>query len=129
MTKYEQLLAEYDCELNIEERTMLCEGLYCDGNVWINSKNNTARKASILAEEIGHYKTSSGDILDLSQTGNAKQENRARKWAVNKLLPLQDIQKAIKRGYTEVWDIADFLGVDEEFLLYSLRHYRLLDDK
>lgn len=60
MNRYEELIAEYENELSIEERTMINKGLYCDNVVWINRKMSTAEKLSIIAEEIGHYKTSHG---------------------------------------------------------------------
>ncbi len=129
MTKYERLLAKYDSELNIEERPMVNEGLYCDGAIWINSKNNNKKRAAILAEEIGHHKTSYGNILNLSDKNSAKQERKARIWAVKELLPLVHIQQAINSGYTKIYDIADYLETDEEFLAFALRHYGLLDDR
>ena len=73
MTKYEELVAEYDQEVNIEERNMLNNGLYCDNIIWIKGTLTTAEKTSIVAEEIGHYKTTAGDILD--QNKNCWLEN------------------------------------------------------
>lgn len=36
MTKYEELLSAYEEEVEVEERKMKNEGLYCDGHIWIN---------------------------------------------------------------------------------------------
>ena len=36
------------------------------------------RKACVLAEELGHYFTTGGDIMDQSCAGARKQERRAR---------------------------------------------------
>ena len=50
------------------------KGLYIQGNVAINtSVSNSAEKACILAEELGHHHTSVGDILDMSDSGSRKQ--------------------------------------------------------
>lgn len=38
-------------------------------------------KYEILSEELGHFFTSYGDITNLSDIGNIKQENRARRWS------------------------------------------------
>ena len=98
MTKYEELVAEYDQEVNIEERNMLNNGLYCDNIIWIKGTLTTAEKTSIVAEEIGHYKTTAGGILDQSKIVNIKQELLARKWAYEKIIPISDINKALQRS-------------------------------
>lgn len=126
MTKYEELIGEYE-HLIIEERPMVNDGLYADGCVWINQDMPTNRKACVLAEEVGHYETSSGNILDQTDTGNRKQELTARKWAYNKVVPEEKISEAISAGYTEVWEIADHLDVDEKFLIEALKYYGILD--
>ena len=126
MTKYEELIGEYE-HLIIEERPMVNDGLYADGCVWINQDMPTNRKACVLAEEVGHYETSSGNILDQTNTGNRKQELTARKWAYNKVVPEEKISEAISAGYTEVWEIADHLDVDEQFLREALKYYGILD--
>ena len=54
------------------------KGLYCDGSIALSADLQTsADRSAILAEELGHHYTSSGNILDLSDTGNRKQELRA----------------------------------------------------
>ena len=126
MTKYEQLMAKHD-DLYIEERPMKNDGLYADGCVWINSNMPESRKYCTLAEEIGHYETSVGDILDLADTNNRRQENIARKWAYEEILPRENILFALQDGHTEIWDMAEYLDVDEEFLKGALKHYGLLD--
>lgn len=127
MTKYETLLSEYEKELCIEERPMINEGLYCDNVIWINEKLTEPRRMCVLAEEIGHHETSVGDILDQKDMDNAKQELRARKWAYNKLLSLDMIIDAVSKGHAEVYDMADYLGVDEEFLRDFLAYQGFLD--
>lgn len=47
--------------------------------------------ACILAEEFGHHYTSFGDIIDLSDPSNRKQEHRARLWVMkNEFSPYHD---------------------------------------
>ena len=127
MNRYEELIAEYENELNIEEHSMINKGLYCDNVVWINRKMSTAEKLSIIAEEIGHYKTSSGDILEQDNISNIKQELQARRWAYEKVLPLDLVMQAITNGLTEIYDLAEHFDVTETFMSECLKHYRLLD--
>lgn len=68
----------------------------------------------------------SGDILDQTDTENRKQELIARKWAYEKLIPVEAIQTAIDNGYTEIWNIAEFLEVDKAFLKDALQYYGYL---
>ena len=126
MTKYEELMAEYE-HLHIEERPMKNDGLYADDCVWINKNMTSSRKYCTLAEEIGHYETSCGDILDQSDASNRKQERLARQWAYEKLIPIENIHFAASDGYTQLWEMAEYLDVDEAFLKEALIYYRILD--
>lgn len=55
------------------------KGLYCDGTIAINSNIETdAEKSCVLAEELGHYYTSYGNIIEQSNVSNRKQEYHAR---------------------------------------------------
>lgn len=126
MTKYEELVAEYENEVDIEEHPIRNEGLYSDGIVWLNENLTSVQKYCILSEEVGHHLTTSGDILDQASLDNQKQELKARRWAYEKILPLDLIQSAISNGHIEIWDMAEYLDVDEVFLREALKHYGIL---
>lgn len=127
MTKYEKLISEYENDLVIVEALMRSDGLYSDGCVWVNSKLTEDAKCCVLAEEIGHYMTSSGDILNQKNLNNQKQEFRARKWAYEKMLPPEAIYAALGYGCREAWEIAEYLGIDEGFVKDALKYYGVLD--
>ena len=103
------------------------DGLYADDCIWINCNMPECRRYCILAEEIGHYETSVGDILDQTNTNNRRQERAARKWAYEEILPVENILFAAQDGHTEIWDMAEYLEVDEAFLKDALRYYGILD--
>lgn len=101
------------------------KGLYCDNTAALSTNLNTStEKACILAEELGHYYTSYGNIIDQSSTGNRKQEYHARLWSYNKLIGLNRIVNAFKHGCKSKSDMADYLNVTEEFLLEALQCYK-----
>lgn len=101
------------------------KGIYIDGNIAINtSVDNGAEKACVLAEELGHYHTTVGDITDLSDFQNRKQERQARLWAYNKLIGLSGIIEAFEHGCQSRFEIAEYLDVTEEFLEECLACYR-----
>ena len=82
------------------------------------------QKACVLAEELGHYYTNYGDILDQSITENRKQELRARAWAYNKQIGLIGIVNAYNAKCHNIYEMAEFLEVTEEFLSESLEYYK-----
>ena len=102
------------------------KGLYCSGIIGINKDiKTTAEKSCVLAEELGHHYTSVGDILDMSDTSNRKQEYRARLWAYDRMIGLSGIIKAYKaRRMDSATEMADYLDVTEEFLMEALNCYK-----
>lgn len=101
------------------------KGLYCDGVVAINCNiETTIQEADILAEEMGHHFTSVGNILDLSDAQNRKQERQARIWAYNKRIGLYGLIRAYENGCNSRYEIAEFLAVTEEFLEDAIYCYR-----
>ena len=88
--------------------------------ILINSEMSECEKACILAEELGHYHTTVGNILDQSISNNRKQEKTARRWAVHELIEIDELINAIKSGYESLSDIAEYLNVTVDFLLESI---------
>ncbi len=130
MNKYETLLnvAEQD-GITVTEQFDLSgtriKGLYCDNVIAIKHDLETdIEKACVLAEELGHYYTTSGDIIEQRSVMNQKQELRARLWAYNKMIGLQGLIRAYKHGCTSVHEVAEYLEVTEDFLLDSISAYK-----
>ncbi|MFB9331031.1 ImmA/IrrE family metallo-endopeptidase [Paenibacillus aurantiacus] len=125
---YESLLRAAEREgVDVYERTMrpAIKGLYGDNVIWINRfLPTTAEKGCVLAEELGHYHTTSGDILDQQQLENRRQEKRARNWAYEKLVPLSGIVRAYQAGVKGRFELAEHLDVIEDFLEQAIKHYR-----
>ncbi|SCL87899.1 ImmA/IrrE family metallo-endopeptidase [Sporanaerobacter sp. PP17-6a] len=100
------------------------KGLYTDNTITINASIETnAEKKCILAEELGHYCTSYGDILDQSNIKNRKQEKRARGWAYQRLASIKDLIRAFKNGCQNMYEIAEYLDVSEPFLKEAIDYY------
>lgn len=126
MTTYQQLLDEAKhAGIYVYERPMVGrnKGFYADGVIWLSSNTDTNERKCLLAEEIGHYETSSGNILDQSDIRNRKQEKRARQWAHQRLIPLPRIVRAYKAGVRGRYEIAEFLEVTEQFLQECIDRY------
>lgn len=101
------------------------KGLYYDKVIAINKNiETTAEKTCVLAEELGHYYTTVGNILDQKRIQNRKLERRARAWAYKKLVPLYKLVEAYKDGIKNRFELAEYLQVTEEFLDEALKYYK-----
>ena len=122
---YEDLLNEYTGDdLVIKEKPLQSSnGRIYNNRIAIRHDMPTVDKTCTLAEELGHFYTSSGDILDMENISNRKQEHRARMWAYDKLLPLQLFILAFKHGCRSIHETAEFLEVSEEFLIECVGAY------
>lgn len=130
MTKYEILLDNAESEdVTVEETSQFSgtriKGLYCDRHIAINKDIETeTEKACVLAEELGHYYTAVGDILDQSFATNRKQEMHGRIIAYNRLVGLRGIIDAYNHHCQGLCEAAEYLGVTEEFLNDALTYYK-----
>lgn len=102
------------------------KALYSDEIITLNAAYaaTEVENKCVLAEELGHYYTSSGNILDINDLRNAKQEKRARNWAYEKLVPLDKLIEAFKDGVKNRFELTEFLDVTEEFIEGAIKHYR-----
>ena len=129
MTKKEKLIQQaVDNGAEVIEHRFQSDrlkGLYCDGTIAISDRLKTsAEQTSILAEELGHHMTASGNIIDQSDVMNRKQELRGRIWAYNRLIGLEGIVEACKAGCRNRYEMAAYLEVTEELLIEALDYYK-----
>lgn len=77
-----------------------------------------------LSHEIGHCVT--GSFYNRYATCDIRRlhENRADKWAIQKLVPRKDLDRAIKEGYTEIWELSEYFDVTEEFMQKVICWYK-----
>lgn len=124
---YEALLDEaYQSGLSVKEKPLKYNNGRIKGSRIAIRKDidTTTEKACVLAEEMGHHYTSVGNILDMSDARNRKQERQARMWAYNRLIGLCGIIKAYKAGCQNRYEIAEYLEVTEECLQECIEIYR-----
>ena len=124
---YEELKTKHK-DLNIVEMDLSevkgLKGLYFDGNIALERKMSQTEKSCVLAEELGHYYTTSGNILDQTNVSNRKQEYRARLYGFNLKIGLMGLVRAFEHGCRSVSDIAEYLDVTEEYLKEAVDCYR-----
>lgn len=123
--QYEDMLMEYGSNFIIKEKPLRAYDGRTRGNkILIRKDMDFKNKSCILAEEIGHYYTTVGNILDQTKINNRKQELQARMWSYNKLIGLNGIVNAYKSGCKDLYEMADYLEVTESFLNDALDAYR-----
>lgn len=85
-------------------------------------KNLTTQteKSCVLAEELGHYFTSHGNILDMDEVKNRKQELRARLYGYDMQIGLIGIIECYKHHCRSLYEMAEYLQVTEEYLKEAL---------
>lgn len=122
---YEDLLVESDNKgFIVKEKDLLSSNGRIDGQkIAIRKELDIASKNCTLAEELGHYYTSVGRIIDLNNISNSKQEQLARLWGYNKLIGLYGLIDAYKAGCRCRYEIADYLDVTEDYLEDAIEKY------
>lgn len=124
---YEELLKEADSMgLIVKEKPLQgTDGRILNRRIAIRKDIPTqTEKSCVLAEELGHHYTSSGDILNQNIVANRKQEFRARVYGYNLLIGLRGIVQAYEAGCRNLYEMAEYLEVTEEYLKEALECYR-----
>ena len=76
-----------------------------------------------LIHELGHCVTGSFYNIHAAVDCRQRHENRADKWAIRTLIPVEALDEAIANGCTEIWDLAERFGVTEDFIRKTLCWY------
>lgn len=124
---YEQLLTAADQEgLLVKEQPLTGhDGLIRDSRIAIRKDIETqTEKSCVLAEEIGHYHTSFGNILDQSRVESRKQEYRARLYGYNLKIGLAGLIRAYEARCRNRYEMAEYLDVTEEYLEEAIDCYK-----
>ena len=76
-----------------------------------------------LGHELGHCITGSFYSIHTAVDCRQRHENRADKWAVKQLIPVEDLDLAVANGCTEIWELAEHFGVTEQFMRKTVCYY------
>lgn len=132
MSSYEELLDEaYKNGLVVFENYAFTEspelkGLIVGNKIALSNTLTTEKERKcILAEEIAHSLLNTGNITDLNQSNNRRQEYKAHKKAITTILPLSDIINAVRSlgESANICTIANELDITEEFLREAIQIY------
>ena len=76
-----------------------------------------------LGHELGHCVTGSFYSIHTAVDCRQRHENKADKWAVEYLIPAEQLDEAIAAGYSELWQLAEYFGVTEDMMRKALCWY------
>lgn len=96
-----------------------CYGLFID----TSQITSIAEELVTIAHEAGHIFTGSTYKLASPYSVIQKHENTANKWAIKKLLPFDEMKRAMDNGLTTKYELADFFEVTEDFVQMAFDYY------
>jgi len=76
-----------------------------------------------LAHEIGHCATGATHKACSSLDLISQHEYRANRWAAEHFLPFKELQQAMRMGYSEPWQLAEYFNISEKAVRWALRYY------
>ena len=90
-----------------------------DGSV----QDGSVQERVHMGHELGHCVTGSFYNRYSPFDIRRRHENRADKWAICQLIPLEDLDEAIAEGCCELWELAERFGVTEQFIKKAVCYY------
>ena len=91
---------------------------------WTPTKiRSEADEAVKLSHELGHCVYGGFYNKYTPFDVRAQHENKANAWAVRRLIPWAKLKQAVKSGITEVWDLAEYFDVTEDFMRWAITYY------
>lgn len=86
-----------------------------------------ADETCIAAHEAGHIMTGTTHKVDSPCDLVARHEEKASRWAIEHVIPYNDYIHALHNGIYEIWDLAEYFGVNESFMRKTIHYYQMLE--
>ena len=96
------------------------------GNIGIDSLgavHTEAEEKSVLAHEIGHCIKGAFYNYKCKYDIKSKYEYKADKWAIQNIIPFDELESALRSGNTEIWSLAEYFGVTYDFMNKAVELY------
>lgn len=118
MLKFPELNYKFDPLMPIHQKGMIHGSI-----VYLNPQQNYEELNSTVAEEIGHYLTGSGNIIEQDTPEKRKQEQKARDTGATILVTPGDILDCFESGCFSVWECAEHLDITEKTFKAAIKYY------
>lgn len=125
MDKVEKLMAAYPNIKYVFDSSMPDgqSGLYVDNYVYLNPRQSPQQLVGTVAEEIGHYLTTVGNIIDQDTNLKRKQERLARDIGATLVVTPYDIINCFEEGCKTIAECAEHLGVTKQVFDDAVSYY------
>lgn len=127
MNKLEQLMSKYP-ELSFTFTSSMPDfqgACIFNKEVYINSNRSYKQNLQDLAEEIGHWETTVGDIHEMATLNDYQQELSARQFGYMTIVSLDGLIDCFRNEITTPWDIADYFECDVQYIWNALNTYKI----
>ena len=95
--------------------------------IGIDGRNMTESEEVVhKAHELGHCMTGSFYNRYSKFDLISKHERRADVWAIKKLVKEDELIDAFEHGIIEIWELAEYFDVTEEFMIKACQYYGYL---
>lgn len=104
----------------------ICEGENCAIVIDESQIKSEIDEIIKMAHELGHCETGAFYDIHTLET-RSRAEYRADRWAVKRLMPQEEVEQAFKQGYVEVWQLAEYFELPEDFIRRACQIYGYLE--
>ena len=106
-----------------ESMSVMLEDGRCFVGMDDSVRDGGVRERVHLSHELGHCATGSFYNIHAAIDSRQRHENRANKWAIQALIPVEELDDAVAEGCHEIWELAERFGVTEDFIRKTLCYY------
>lgn len=86
-----------------------------------------AEEKVVLAHEIGHCETGSFYNIHSPFDRRERHEYKANKRSYQILIPHAELKAAVKKGLTEIWELAEYFDVPCEYMQKAAEYWRQVE--
>lgn len=128
MNRLERVINKYESNINFIYKNDMpnCLGALTIGNtVFINNHYDRINQLQNVVEEIGHVKTTAGNITGYKTISDIRQEKQARIYGSHLIIDLDSIIACYKADIRTPWEMSDFFEVSESYMWKAIDTYRI----
>jgi len=128
MNRLERTINKYESKINFIYTNTMPRGMdaFTFGNtVLLTTRCDFTNTLQNVGEEIGHVKTTVGDITKYDTADKLRQERKARQYGYCLIVNLDGIIACYKAGIRTPWEMAEFFEVSEHYMYKAFEVYRV----
>ena len=98
---------------------------FSDGTIAmdVDKISTVSEETVLLGHELGHCETGCFYRVDTPLALQGRCEERANRWAIRRLVPIEELRLALAAGITEIHDLAEYFEITQAFMEKAVRYY------